>query len=210
MAKQDQFAAVLPVAVLDAIRRVWTRYPTPSVRYRAGYRLAVRDAADARLGRGRAPAPQGTARGRAAAFGRYGFEDGVSGHITARDPEYSDCFRVNPFGMPLGHITVSDLLSAEPMASQAVEGRYHVNQAGFTVHAQVHAARPDVVAVAPCHSRHGRAPSALGDLKGGASPGSSARTRRWCCATTGCSPSATRWTPRPGGCCRWSGPARRS
>jgi ribulose-5-phosphate 4-epimerase/fuculose-1-phosphate aldolase len=39
-----------------------------------------------------------------------------------------------------------------------------VNQAAFTVHAQVHAARPDVVAVAHCHSVHGRALSALGDL----------------------------------------------
>jgi ribulose-5-phosphate 4-epimerase/fuculose-1-phosphate aldolase len=37
-------------------------------------------------------------------FGRHGFEDGVSGHITARDPEYGDCFWVNPFGMPFKHI----------------------------------------------------------------------------------------------------------
>lgn len=96
-------------------------------------------------------------------FGRLGFEDGVSGHITARDPEYSNCFWVNPFGMPFKHVTVSDLVMAN-QDGQVIEGRYHVNQAAFTVHAQVHAARPDVVAVAHCHSVHGRALSALGDL----------------------------------------------
>ncbi|MFF6993705.1 class II aldolase/adducin family protein [Streptomyces sp. NPDC008313] len=96
-------------------------------------------------------------------FGRLGFEDGVSGHITARDPEFSDCFWVNPFGMPFKHVTVSDLVLAN-QEGQVVEGRYHVNQAAFTVHAQVHAARPDVVAVAHCHSVHGRALSALGGL----------------------------------------------
>ncbi|QLJ05360.1 class II aldolase/adducin family protein [Streptomyces sp. NEAU-sy36] len=96
-------------------------------------------------------------------FARQGFEDGVSGHITARDPEFTDCFWVNPFGMPFGHVTVSDLVLAN-QDGQVVEGRYHVNQAAFTVHAQVHAARPDVVAVAHCHSVHGRALAALGEL----------------------------------------------
>ncbi|MFB7573878.1 class II aldolase/adducin family protein [Streptomyces sp. NPDC056165] len=96
-------------------------------------------------------------------FGRYGLEDGVSGHITARDPEFSDCFWVNPFGMPFKHVTVSDLVLAN-QDGQVLEGRHHVNQAAFTVHAQVHAARPDVVAVAHCHSVHGRALAALGDL----------------------------------------------
>ncbi len=96
-------------------------------------------------------------------FGRLGYEDGVSGHITARDPEHTDCFWVNPFGMPFKHITVSDLVLANA-DGQVVEGRYHVNQAAFTVHAQAHLARPEVVAVAHCHSLHGRALSTLGEL----------------------------------------------
>ncbi|MEU6664536.1 class II aldolase/adducin family protein [Streptomyces sp. NPDC046727] len=96
-------------------------------------------------------------------FGRAGFEDGVSGHITARDPEFTDCFWVNPFGMPFRHVTVGDLVLAN-QDGQVVEGRYHVNQAAFTVHVQVHTARPDVVSVAHCHSVHGRALAALGDL----------------------------------------------
>ncbi|MFE0172757.1 class II aldolase/adducin family protein [Streptomyces sp. NPDC059002] len=96
-------------------------------------------------------------------FGRLGYEDGVSGHITARDPEYPDCFWVNPFGMPFKHITVGDLVLANA-DGQVVEGRHHVNQAAFTVHAQAHLARPDVVAVAHCHSLHGRVLSTLGEL----------------------------------------------
>lgn len=87
-------------------------------------------------------------------FGRQGFEDGVSGHITVRDPQYTDCFWVNPFGVPFAHITVSDLVLVNS-EGQVVEGGHHVNQAAFTVHSQVHAARPDVVAVAHCHSVHG-------------------------------------------------------
>ncbi|WP_435858264.1 class II aldolase/adducin family protein [Streptomyces sparsogenes] len=96
-------------------------------------------------------------------FGRFGFEEGVSGHITARDPEFTDCFWVNPFGMSFGHITVSDLILVN-QAGRVVQGRHHVNQAAFVVHSSVHQARPDVVAVAHCHSPHGRALAALGEL----------------------------------------------
>ena len=35
-------------------------------------------------------------------FGRFGFSEGVAGHITARDPEHTDCFWVNPFGRVVG------------------------------------------------------------------------------------------------------------
>ncbi|MFI8926479.1 class II aldolase/adducin family protein [Streptomyces sp. NPDC053474] len=87
-------------------------------------------------------------------FGRLGYEDGVSGHITARDPEHPDRFWVNPFGMPFKHVTVSDLVLANA-AGQVVEGCHHVNQAAFTVYAEVYRARPD--AVAHCHSVHGHA-----------------------------------------------------
>ncbi|WP_329520906.1 class II aldolase/adducin family protein [Spirillospora sp. NBC_01491] len=94
-------------------------------------------------------------------FGRFGFEEGVAGHITARDPEHTDHFWVNPFGMSFKHIRVSDLILVNH-AGQVVEGRYPVNEAAFAIHSQVHQARPDVVAAAHSHSTHGRAVSALG------------------------------------------------
>ena len=31
-------------------------------------------------------------------FGKFGFDEGVAGHFTARDPEHEDKFWVNPFG----------------------------------------------------------------------------------------------------------------
>ncbi|MCP3819967.1 class II aldolase/adducin family protein [Streptomyces sp. A3M-1-3] len=96
-------------------------------------------------------------------FGQFGFEEGVSGHITARDPELPDCYWVNAFGVPFAHMTAGGLILVNG-EGQVVKGRQHVNQAAFAVHAQVHRARPDVVAVAHCHSVYGRALAALGEL----------------------------------------------
>ena len=47
-------------------------------------------------------------------FGRFGFAEGVAGHITARDPEHPDRFWVNPFGMSFSQIKVSDLILRRP------------------------------------------------------------------------------------------------
>src|ERR1039457_2414366 len=46
-------------------------------------------------------------------FGRFGFSEGVAGHITARDPEHADRFWVNPFGMNFSQIKVSDLICVD-------------------------------------------------------------------------------------------------
>ena len=94
-------------------------------------------------------------------FSRFGFDEGVAGHITARDPEMTDCFWVNPFGMHFGHISVSDLILVNHHG-EVVEGDRAVNQAAFAIHSQVHAARPDAVAAAHSHSTYGRAWSTLG------------------------------------------------
>lgn len=94
-------------------------------------------------------------------FGRFGFDEGVAGHITARDPERTDHFWVNPFGMSFKQIRASDLILVDHQG-QVVEGTWPVNRAAFAIHAAIHAARPDVVAAAHSHSRYGRAFSALG------------------------------------------------
>jgi ribulose-5-phosphate 4-epimerase/fuculose-1-phosphate aldolase len=94
-------------------------------------------------------------------FSKFGFEEGIAGHITARDPEYTDHFWVNPFAMPFSHIRVSDLILVNDQG-EVVEGRYPVNAAAFAIHSQVHAARPDCVAAAHSHSINGKAFSALG------------------------------------------------
>jgi ribulose-5-phosphate 4-epimerase/fuculose-1-phosphate aldolase len=94
-------------------------------------------------------------------FGRFGFGEGVAGHITARDPELLDHFWVNPLAMSFRHISVSDLLLVGP-TGDVVEGDRPVNRAAFVIHAAVHEARPDVISAAHAHSVHGKAWSALG------------------------------------------------
>lgn len=93
-------------------------------------------------------------------FGRLGFDEGVAGHITARDPGRPDHFWVNPFGMSFKQIRASDLILVND-DGEVVEGSWPVNRAAFAIHSQVHAARPDVVAAAHSHSRFGRAFSTL-------------------------------------------------
>src|SRR5437764_10893370 len=94
-------------------------------------------------------------------FSKFGFDEGVAGHITARDPELADHFWVNPFGMHFGHITVSDLILVNHNGD-VVQGDRAVNAAAFAIHSQIHAARPDAVAAAHSHSTYGRAFSTLG------------------------------------------------
>ena len=94
-------------------------------------------------------------------FSRFGFDEGVAGHITARDPELLDHFWVNPFAMHFGQIRASDLILVNH-EGQVVEGKRPVNTAAFVIHSQVHAARPDIVAAAHSHSVYGKTWSALG------------------------------------------------
>ena len=96
-------------------------------------------------------------------FGKFGFDEGIAGHITVRDPAHADRFWVNPFGMNFKHIRVSDLICVDHTGA-VVEGDAMVNTAAFAIHSQVHAARPDVVAAAHSHSLHGKAWSSLGRL----------------------------------------------
>jgi ribulose-5-phosphate 4-epimerase/fuculose-1-phosphate aldolase len=96
-------------------------------------------------------------------FSRFGFDEGVAGHITARDPELTDHFWVNPFGMHFGQIRVSDLILINHHG-EVVEGELEVNRAAFAIHSQVHQARPDAVAAAHAHSLYGKAWSSLGRL----------------------------------------------
>ncbi|MEV6579928.1 class II aldolase/adducin family protein [Streptomyces sp. NPDC051582] len=94
-------------------------------------------------------------------FGRLGFSEGVAGHITVRDPEYTDMFWVNPFGMSFRHVRVSDLILVDH-EGQVRHGRRPVNRAGFVIHSAIHAARPDVIAACHAHAVHGKAFSSLG------------------------------------------------
>ena len=93
-------------------------------------------------------------------FGHFGFDEGLAGHISARDPERPDHFWVNPLGMNFKLIRVRDLILVDDRGA-VVDGDWPVNTAAFVIHSQIHAARPDVVSAAHAHSVHGKAWSAL-------------------------------------------------
>jgi ribulose-5-phosphate 4-epimerase/fuculose-1-phosphate aldolase len=94
-------------------------------------------------------------------FGRFGFSEGVAGHITVRDPEYPDHFWVNPFGLSFRQMKASDLILVNH-AGEVVYGTRPVNPAAFAIHSAIHQARPDVVAAAHSHSVYGKGFSSLG------------------------------------------------
>ena len=96
-------------------------------------------------------------------FAKFGFSEGVAGHITARDPELHDHFWVNPFGLHFAHIRVSDLVLVNEQG-EVVEGDRPINDAAFAIHSRIHMARPDVVAAAHAHSFYGKTWSSLGRL----------------------------------------------
>ncbi len=96
-------------------------------------------------------------------FSKFGFDEGVAGHITARDPELADHFWVNPFGMHFSQIRVSDLILVNE-EGEVVEGNRPVNRAAFAIHGAVHKARPDVISAAHSHSLYGKTWSSLGRL----------------------------------------------
>ncbi|MDA8193495.1 MAG: class II aldolase/adducin family protein [Thermaerobacter sp.] len=96
-------------------------------------------------------------------FARFGFDEGVAGHITVRDPEHADHFWVNPFGRYFGTLRASDFLLVNHRG-QVVSGEGMINAAAFAIHAAIHAARPDVIAAAHAHSVYGKTWSTLGRL----------------------------------------------
>ena len=96
-------------------------------------------------------------------FGKFGFDEGVAGHITVRDPIDTDTFWVNPMGRSFKQMRVSDLIRVSH-EGDIVEGEGLLNGAAFTIHSHIHQTRPEVTAAAHAHSIYGKAWSSLGRL----------------------------------------------
>ncbi len=92
-----------------------------------------------------------------------GLTTGVAGHISARDPERSDQFWVNPLARPFSQMRVRDLVLVDADGS-VVESDQVVNAAAFAIHSCIHAANPDVVSACHSHAPWGRPWSATGRL----------------------------------------------
>lgn len=96
-------------------------------------------------------------------FSKFGFNNGVAGHITVRDPELEDHYWVNPYRMHFSQIKVSDLQLVSEQGD-VVQGGREVNKAALVIHSAVHKARPDVIAAAHAHTTYGQIWSTTGKL----------------------------------------------
>lgn len=54
-------------------------------------------------------------------FGREDYAEGIAGHISVRDPEFSDRFWINPLGVHFSMMKVSDLICLD-MQGNVVDG----------------------------------------------------------------------------------------
>ncbi|KAF9889173.1 hypothetical protein FE257_007662 [Aspergillus nanangensis] len=96
-------------------------------------------------------------------FGKEGFNEGISGHISMRDPILKDHFWMNPYAKHFSAMKASDLVLVDEEGYVTEGGNQApINEAGFMIHSEIHKARPDVVAAAHTHGIYGKTWSAFG------------------------------------------------
>ncbi|KAG2412377.1 hypothetical protein HFD88_009934 [Aspergillus terreus] len=96
-------------------------------------------------------------------FGKLGYSEGISGHISMRDPVLKDHFWMNPYAKHFSAMKASDLVLVDADGYVTEGGNQApINEAGFMIHSEIHKARPDVVAAAHTHGVYGKTWSAFG------------------------------------------------
>lgn len=95
------------------------------------------------------------------AFALHNLDYGFAGHLTVRDPERPELYWTNPMAVHFAQVKMSNLILVDH-EGLVVEGGYAVNRAGFILHANVHEAHPDIIAMCHAHSIYGTAFAALG------------------------------------------------
>ncbi len=91
---------------------------------------------------------------------RFGWDDLVFTHISARVPGPDHHVLINPYGLAFDEVTASNLVKVDLAGRTAVASPHDINPAGFTIHSAIHAARHDAGCVLHVHSIHGIAVSA--------------------------------------------------
>ena len=94
------------------------------------------------------------------AFALEKFDYGFAGHLTIRDPEHPELYWTNPMAVHFNDVKVSNLILADH-EGKVVDGRHAINRAGFVLHAAVHQAHPDIVAMCHAHTVYGTAYASL-------------------------------------------------
>jgi len=96
-------------------------------------------------------------------FSRYGFDEGIMGHLSFRDPVEPTHFWQNPFAVNFAHITTRDLLRIS-FSGEVIEGTGHVHPSGFGLHSKLYEGQARVKAIAHSHSMYGKVWSTLDRL----------------------------------------------
>src|ERR1700728_4018243 len=91
---------------------------------------------------------------------RFGWDDLVFTHLSARVPGRDHHFLINPYGMTFDEITASSLVKVDLNGRKVMDSPYQINSAGFTIHSAIHAARANADCVLHVHSINGTAVSA--------------------------------------------------
>ena len=86
---------------------------------------------------------------------RYGWEDLVFTHISARVPGTEDQFLINPYGLFFDEITASSLVKIDQAGNKVQDSPFNVNAAGFIIHSAIHGARHDAKCVLHTHTANG-------------------------------------------------------
>ena len=86
---------------------------------------------------------------------RYGWEDLVFTHISARVPGTEDQFLINPYGLFFDEITASSLVKIDQAGNKLEDSPFNVNAAGFIIHSAIHGARHDAKCVLHTHTANG-------------------------------------------------------
>ena len=95
------------------------------------------------------------------AFALHGLDYGFAGHLTVRDPEFPHLYWTNPMAVHFSLVKISNLILVDHQG-KVIQGSYAVNRAGYVLHAAVHEAHPDIVAMCHAHSVYGTAWAATG------------------------------------------------
>lgn len=87
----------------------------------------------------------------------------IYNHISARIPGPDHHFLLNPFGLRWDEVTASNLVKIDLEGNILDDTPHRINNAGYTIHSAIHAAREDAVCVIHTHTEAGMSVSALED-----------------------------------------------
>ncbi|XP_006152988.1 alpha-adducin isoform X3 [Tupaia chinensis] len=93
----------------------------------------------------------------------FGWSQLIYNHITTRVSSEQEHFLIVPFGLLYSEVTASSLVKINLQGDVVDRGSTNlgVNQAGFTLHSAIYAARPDVKCIVHIHTPAGAAVSAM-------------------------------------------------